>query len=178
MAKLRLKVQMSGKKYWQSAAYTEKHGWGRGLQLVGRGKHYPFLRALLGVQPGVCFCRLLFLFVNEELSGEYVISSVQSCCNKDLKQRIRATAWLQLRVLFGTQKILRCEDGPTPKEKTQSMLSPSSYTFCPPWSPGCTMQIRANIRKWEYFFRLRFLLQSTDFSFVPFLRALFPLSIF
>lgn len=39
MAKLRLKVQMSGKKYWQSPAYTEKHGWGRALQLVRRGKH-------------------------------------------------------------------------------------------------------------------------------------------
>ena len=36
------------------------------------------------------------------------------------------------------------------------------------------MQIRANIRKCEYFFHLRFLLQSTGFSFVPFLRAFFP----
>lgn len=37
--KTKTKVQMSGKKHWQSPAYTEKHGWGRALQLVRRGKH-------------------------------------------------------------------------------------------------------------------------------------------
>ena len=43
MAKLRLKVQMSGKKYWQSPAYTEKHGWAEACNWLEEGNTSPFL---------------------------------------------------------------------------------------------------------------------------------------
>ena len=45
-----------------------------------------------------------------DMSGDYVISSVLSCHNKDLKLRTSITAWLQLRVLFSKQRIVHPRD--------------------------------------------------------------------
>ena len=68
--------------------------------------------------------------VRIQLLGECVISSVQSCHSKDLKWQTSVTAQLQLRVLFSKQSIpWRFEVGPTPKERPQSVLASSFYTF-------------------------------------------------
>ena len=80
------------------------------------------------------------------MSGEFIISSVLSRRNKDLKWWVSVTARLQLRVLFGRQRIVH----------SQGMRSgwPQRAGLNPPWFPlficfvsslwACTMQIRAS----------------------------------
>ena len=73
-----------------------------------------------------------------DVSGECAISSFLSCHSKDLKRRTSVTVQLQLRVLFSKQKEstpLRHEGGLIPKERPQSILASSFYTFVS--SPSC-----------------------------------------
>ena len=63
--------------------------------------------------------------------GECVTSSVLSHCSKNLKQWTSVTAQLQLGFIWQPKESTpsRCEGGPTPKEKPQSILAFSFYTF-------------------------------------------------
>ena len=84
--------------------------------------------------------RVYYTLSNKTLpSGECVISSILSHCNKDFK------LWpvLQLRVLIGKQRIVhpRHEGGGTSMERPQPVLAPSFYMFVS--SPSLPMQIRA-----------------------------------
>ena len=110
--------------------------------------------------------------------GEYVISSVLSLCNKDLKCWTSVTSWLQLRVLFGKEDSTpsRHDGRPTTKEMLQPILGPSFYTFVSaPQTPYpkpalCNL---GHASKGACLLHLRFLLWSSDLSFIPFLWA-FP----
>ena len=68
------------------------------------------------------------------MSGDRVISSVLSHHSKDLKWWTSVTVWLQLsfiwRAKYSTPS--SCEDGPTPKERSQSVLASSFYMFVSP----------------------------------------------
>ena len=113
--------------------------------------------------------RVYYTLSNKTLpSGECVISSILSHCNKDFK------LWpvLQLRVLIGKQRTVhpRHEGGGTSVERPQLVLAPSFYMFVS--SPSLTMQIRAS-REGGVFVSPEGLTLVPGFSFVPFSQA-FP----
>ena len=78
-----------------------------------------------------------------DMSGQCVISLVLSRHSKDLKCWTNVTSQLQLSFILQAKDstLLRHKGGPTPKERSQSVLASFFYTFVssPPWA--CPMQI-------------------------------------
>ena len=113
-----------------------------------------------------------------QLSGECVISSVLSCCSKDLKWWTSDTALLQLRVLFNKQRKLHPQ-GMRVGQPQRRGVNPS---WLPPFihlSPSPTLSLPyANWASQEgCLFHLRFSLWSLDFLLFHF-RRLFPFFVF
>ena len=110
-----------------------------------------------------------------KLSGECIISSVLSCCSKHLRQWTSVTAWLQLSFIWQAKDSTTSmpEGRLTPKERPQSVLASSFYSFvssllslpCAYWAS----QEKGMI------FHLKFSLQSVGFLLFHFHR-LFPFS--
>ena len=99
------------------------------------------------------------------LWGECVISSILPHHSKKLKQRASVTALLELSFIQQAKESTPSghEGGPTPKERPQSVLASSFYTFAsspPPWA--CLLQTGL-AKKGECLFHLKFSLWSTGF---------------
>ena len=65
----------------------------------------------------------------QHMLGECVISSVLSCCGKDLKRWSSDTAQTFIQQT-NDSTLLRHEDVPTSKQRHQPILAPSFYMFC------------------------------------------------
>ena len=109
------------------------------------------------------------------MSGECVISSVLSCCSKDLKEWTSVTARLQLSFIQQAKESTpyRCDGGLTQKEGPQSILD-SSYSFV-------SLPLSLHYANWasqegDVFVSCEVFTPVHRFSFVPFSQAFFPLS--
>ena len=98
--------------------------------------------------------------------------------SKDLKQQTSVTAWLQLRVLFSKQRIVHLQSVRVGRPQRRG-LNPSCHPLfihfvstphprCPPSNPEPALCKLGLARKGACLFYLRFLLWSSDLSFIPF----------
>ena len=109
------------------------------------------------------------------MSGECVISSVLSCCSKDLKRQTSVTARLQLSFIRQAKESTpsRCEGGLTQKERPQFILD-SSYSFVS--SPLSLTYANWASQEAGVFVSCEVFTPVHGFSFVSFSQAFFPLS--
>ena len=113
-----------------------------------------------------------------DMSGECVVSLVLSRHSKDLKCWTNVTSQLQLSFIWQAKDstLLRHKGGPTPKERSQSVLASFFYTFVSSPSWACTMQLGL-AKKGVCLFHLKFSLLSVDFLLFHF-QGLFPFFVF